>query len=82
MVPNSGFSIGPLDQQVTPSNNDKEDAQDLYHKLEHEILPMYYDNHSEWLKRMKSAITLGAYFNTNRAIEEYLSKAWKKTSEE
>jgi glycogen phosphorylase len=75
--PQAGFSIGPLDESVTPTNHhDAEDANDLYEKLENEIIPMYYDHHSEWLKRMKYAITLGAYFNTHRAIKEYVEKAW------
>jgi glycogen phosphorylase len=76
-VPKSGFSIGPLEDSVTPSNDDTSDAADLYKKLEQEIIPLYYDNHAEWLQRMKYAITLGAYFNTHRAIKEYQEKAWK-----
>ena len=74
--PLGGFSIGPNDDSVTPSNNDAADADDLYKKLEYEIIPMYYEHHSEWLERMKHAITLGAYFNTHRCIEEYQQKAW------
>src|SRR5438270_2612380 len=77
MCPESGFSIGPMDDSVTPSNNDEADADDLYKKLEYEIIPMYYEHHSEWLERMKYAITLGAYFNTHRCIEEYQQKAWQ-----
>jgi glycogen phosphorylase len=79
-VPKSGFAIGPLEDSLTPSNNDQEDADDLYKKLEDEIIPLYYGNHSEWLQRMKYAITLGAYFNTHRAIREYQEKAWEKVS--
>lgn len=78
MQPLSGFSIGPLDESLVPVNHDAEDANDLYEKLENEIIPMYYDHHSEWLKRMKYAITLGSYFNTHRAIKEYIEKAWDK----
>jgi glycogen phosphorylase len=74
--PQAGFCIGPLDDSVTPKNDDQSDADDLYTKLEHEIIPMFYDHHSEWVGRMKQAITLGAEFNTHRCIEEYRKLAW------
>ncbi len=77
-VPLSGFPIGIQDESVTPNNNDESDANDLYNVLQREIIPLYYDNHTEWLKRMKYAITLGAHFNTHRAINEYLQKAWNR----
>lgn len=70
--PDAGFSIGTMDS----ANNDEADADDLYTKLEHTLIPLYYENRTEWIRRMKNAITLGAYFNTNRCIEEYKSKAW------
>jgi starch phosphorylase len=70
--PDAGFSIGMMDS----ANNDESDADDLYTKLEHTLIPTYYDNRKEWIRRMKNAITLGAYFNTNRCIEEYKKKAW------
>jgi len=70
--PKSGFSIG----ENNTSNDDTHDANDMYDKLENEIIPMYYENRGEWIKRMKYAITLGAYFNTHRCIEEYREKAW------
>ncbi|HSW87531.1 MAG TPA: alpha-glucan family phosphorylase [Candidatus Saccharimonadales bacterium] len=71
MCPKAGFSIGPLSE-----NNDEKDAEDMYDKLENQIIPLYYENRPEWIKRMKYAITLGAYFNTNRCIKEYKEKAW------
>lgn len=74
----SGFTIGPNDESVTPSNDDLGDSNDLYQKLETEILPLYYDNREEWINRMKHAITLGSFFNTHRAIEQYIKQAWNK----
>jgi len=76
MNPKSGFSIGPMDDRLTPDNNDDNDSGDLYNKLQNEIIPMYYDRRTEWIDRMKEAITLGAYFNTHRCIEEYKKYAW------
>jgi starch phosphorylase len=72
----AGFSIGPMDESLNPENNDQEDVDDMYNKLQNEIIPLYYDNKKDWINRMKHAITLGAYFNTHRCIEEYKKKAW------
>lgn len=76
MCPDSGFTIGPDGNTPSPRNDDSEDSNDLYDKLERIIIPLYYDNRKEWIKRMKYAITLGAYFNTHRCIHEYMMKAW------
>lgn len=77
MCPESGFSIGPLTDDLAPINDDVQDAEDLYDKLENTIIPIYYDTKATWIHRMKSAVTLGAYFSTHRTIREYLEKAWK-----
>lgn len=71
--PLSGFTIGPLSENV----DDMEDASDLYTKLESEILPLFYQNRPEWINRMKAAISLGSVFNTHRFVAEHLEKAWK-----
>ncbi len=71
--PLAGFTIGPETETV----DDMEDAADLYTKLESEILPLFYQNRPDWLKRMKAAITLGSYFNTHRFVADHLEKAWK-----
>jgi starch phosphorylase len=73
----SGFTIGPSDDSITPTNSDAEDANDLYTKLETEIIPMYYSHHTEWLNRMKHAIALGAHFNTHRVVSEYKRLGWE-----
>lgn len=78
MRPDAGFSIGNLDESLTPANDDNADANDLYTKLEHDIIPLYYERRSEWARRMKQAIALGAYFNTHRCIREYMDNAWNK----
>lgn len=76
MDPLAGFSIGPNDESLTPVNNDQDDIDDMYKKLQDEIIPLYYNKKKEWILRMKHAITLGAYFNTHRVISEYRQKAW------
>ena len=73
----AGFSIGPIDDSGTPKNDNQLDADDLYLKLEHDIIPGFYHHHAEWVKRMKHAIVLGSYFNNHRVVRAQLLKACK-----
>ncbi len=73
-----GWAIGPEPNVIDIKEiNDPTDATDLYDKLEREILPLFKNNRKLWQERMKSAIKLGAYFNTNRMMEEYAKKSYK-----
>ena len=58
------------------SNGWEVDSDSLYNTLENDILPTYL-NHDEWLFKSKNAIALAAFFNTNRMMKEYASKAYK-----
>jgi len=79
MNPMAGWAIGPNDAKLDDpgvSNDWDIDANTIYEILENEIIPTYM-NHDEWLFRSKNAISLAAYFNTHRMIEEYAEKAYK-----
>lgn len=76
MCPESGFAIGQDTGELHPRNDDAQDAEHLYTTLEKTIVPLYYGNRTEWIRRMKHAVTLGSYFNTHRCIREYQEKAW------
>lgn len=53
------------------------DAEEMYDKLEHAVLPAYYDSRSDWTEIMKSAISVnGSYFTTERMLRDYLMKAY------
>jgi glycogen phosphorylase len=68
----NGWAIGSLE-----SNNEVQELEDLYVKLEKLILPIYHFDSKKWLKLRKNAISLnGSYFNTHRMINEYLLKAY------
>ena len=74
----AGWAIGPEpDDPNAEKLDDSADAEDLYNKLENEILPLFYNNKIEWQTRMKYAVKLGAYFNTNRMMEEYTQKSYQ-----
>ncbi len=75
--PQAGFSIGRLEGGTTPVDTDEEDANDLYDKLEHQIIPLYYSNRTSWIARMKQAVTLASYYNTHRVVADYRGKGWK-----
>jgi starch phosphorylase len=76
--PLAGFSLGPVEDCSDPQKCDLDDSGDLYQKLETEIIPMYYDNREEWIKRMKQSMALGSFFNSHRVVSEYQVKAWSQ----
>jgi glycogen phosphorylase len=78
MEPKAGFIIGEEIEGLEAEFNNDADAESIYTQLEKTIIPMYYDNRAEWIKCMKHAIVLGAYFNTHRCIREYKKFAWEK----
>mgnify|MGYP001035185916 CR=1 FL=1 len=49
----------------------------LYDKLEHTILPLFYQHPNDFASVMRSAIALnGSYFNAQRMIVQYLQNAY------
>jgi glycogen phosphorylase len=51
-------------------------AEDLYTKLEDEIIPLYYNRNSEglpyeWIIRMRKSIEISRDFSSERMLEEY-----------
>lgn len=75
----TGWSIGPsADLEDMESYDDSRDLEDLYQKLESEIIPTYYEDYSNWVSMMKESIALvGPYFNTNRMVREYAEYAYE-----
>ncbi len=74
----TGWSIGPSPTETTLIDNiDTRDADDLYGKLEHTIIPLYYENRSTWIRMMQSAIGKNAYyFNCHRMMRRYVTEAY------
>lgn len=78
LQPDAGFVIGKeIDGLEAQFDNDA-DAESIYSQLEKDIIPLYYEDREGWITKMKAAIKLGAYFNTNRCINDYKLKAWSK----
>jgi glycogen phosphorylase len=69
----TGWAIG-LDEG--PEEHQMEVAS-MYDKLEHVILPMFYDRPEAYAQVMRSAIAInGSFFNTQRMVAQYLANAY------
>jgi len=76
--PEAGWRIGPLAPAHDSAEHRKIDAEDIYTDLQYQIIPEYeYEGHKRWIRRMKRSIGLIGYFNTHRAVREYMERAWK-----
>jgi starch phosphorylase len=74
----TGWSIeSPEGNEINPFF----EASSLYHKLEHVILPMFYNRPDDYAGIMRSAIYLnGSFFNTHRMILQYRDNAYNQVS--
>jgi starch phosphorylase len=73
----TGFAIGG---DWIASNDDAQDAADaaaLFESLEQQVLPTFYDDRPRWVGLMRNSIAqLGARFNTNRMLIEYVERLY------
>jgi starch phosphorylase len=73
----TGWAIGPNGSWPAQPHDDAQDGASLYDKLEHAVLPMYDQQRDTFIDVMKHAIAVnGAYFNTQRMVQEYVVKAY------
>jgi starch phosphorylase len=67
----TGWSVGPHPEH-SPMVSDTEDAESLYTKLEHLVIPKFYDERDQWVRIMRQTIAInGSFFNTHRMVEQY-----------
>ena len=74
----TGWAISNSGQQakgaIVTTNGE---AEILYSKLENIIIPMYYHNRDAYIEIMRNAIAInGSFFNTERMISQYVTKAY------
>jgi len=74
----TGWSIGAAPHELIPgADADARDAEDLYDKLEHKLIPLYYNDRLTWIRMMQNAIGKNAYyFNTHRMMRRYVTEAY------
>jgi len=71
----TGWSIGSQEPEDSAAN--WQDAEDLYHKLQDVIVPMFYHDRNRWIEVMRHAIAVNAsYFNTHRMVQQYVTNAY------
>jgi starch phosphorylase len=53
------------------------DAASLYDRLERAIMPLFYEDPTNYARVMRDAIAInGSYFNTQRSVEQYVRSAY------
>ena len=68
----TGWAIGSAGAE-----SDATDAESLYDKLAKTVIPIFYEDPSRFVEVMCHAIALnGAFFNTQRMIQQYIVKAY------
>ena len=84
-TPEVGWCIGGTDDD-NPAR-DALDAHELYHLLEHEIAPQFYDRDQggvprRWLPRVRASLTkLTPAFSSDRMVREYVQHAYVPAAE-
>src|SRR5258706_14798465 len=68
----TGWAIGD-EGEANPAG----EAQSLYNKLEHAILPLYYRKPDAYSEVRRSAISLnGSFFHTQRMVLQYVRNSY------
>jgi starch phosphorylase len=72
-----GWSEGVTGWAIRDHDDEIDEANSLYDRLEQVILPLFYGQHDAWRRIMRSTIAInGPYFNTERMLKQYVSKAY------
>ncbi|MCC6502975.1 MAG: alpha-glucan family phosphorylase [Deltaproteobacteria bacterium] len=74
----TGWSIGPAPTELSLIKpTDEADADDLYFKLETQVIPTYYEKRHIWLRMMENSIgKIAYYFNSHRMMRRYVTEAY------
>lgn len=71
------FIIEPTIEPATQEAKDKADTQTLLDLLEHEIIPLYYNNPTKWLKIMRNSMKdVTPEFDSGRMVREYYTELY------
>ena len=72
-----GWSEGVTGWAIRDRDDEIDEANELYDRLEQMILPLFYGQQDAWRRIMRSTIAInGPYFNTERMLMQYVSKAY------
>ena len=79
-TPEVGWAIGSGEEYSDENYQDDVESRALYHLLEHEVVPLFYDRDAQgiprgWIAKMKASMRkLTPVFNTSRMVAEYAEK--------
>lgn len=78
----NGFAIGDGGEHADWQEQDRRDLGSLYHVLENEVVPLFYDRDEDdvprqWIQRQKNAMrTLSWRFSSHRMLTEYVKNCY------
>jgi starch phosphorylase len=78
----NGWAIGDSAEPFSPEEQDRADAESLYHLLENEIVPLYYERDRDgiphgWIRFVKAAISsVMPVFCARRMLKEYTGRMY------
>ncbi len=73
----NSFVVPPCDISLPDHQQDEADAASLYHLLENEVLPMYYDYPNRWMEIVKKGMKeIIPQFDSNRMAKEYYERLY------
>jgi starch phosphorylase len=70
----TGWSIGAKATEVV---DEIQEVNDFYNKLDTKIVPLFYNNKTEWVRMMLHSISHNAsFFNTQRMVSQYVTNCY------
>lgn len=84
----NGWTIGSTNPLAEVENRDVNDAGALYHLLENEIVPLFYQRDSDgvprgWIRVVKEAIaSIAPLFSARRMVKEYIERFYVSAARE
>ncbi len=82
----NGWAIGDSKVPASASEEDRTDAEELYHLLENQIVPLYYksrrgDVPHDWIRIVKEAIrSNAAVYSSRRMLKEYIQRMYMEAA--
>ncbi|GJM27683.1 MAG: hypothetical protein DHS20C17_03180 [Cyclobacteriaceae bacterium] len=74
----NSFVVPVVDHKLPHHSQDQADSKNLLDVLEHEILPLYYDQPEQWNRIVANSLNdVVPYFDSDRMAEEYYQKLYQ-----
>jgi starch phosphorylase len=83
----NGWAIGESPDTSNPEEEDAADAEALYHLLEEEIVPLYYNRDRSgvpcgWIRLVKEAIrSIAPIFSARHMLKEYTERIYRTAAQ-